>query len=75
MFFFLWLLFLLTISRDESFKWHVAVDLQILIVLEVRMLGLCELCRIWDDGENDEEPRGFVELINHWHFIFTSGCA
>jgi len=39
------------------------------------MLSPCELCRIWGDGENDEEPKGFVELINHWHFIFTSGCV
>jgi hypothetical protein len=26
------------------------------------MLGLCELCKIWVDDENDAEPRGFVEL-------------
>lgn len=70
MFCFLWFLFWLTIFRDESFKWHVDVDLQILVVLEVKMLGPCELCKICDDGENDEEPRGFVELINHWHFIW-----
>jgi hypothetical protein len=27
------------------------------------MLGPCELCKIWVDDENDEEPRGFVELV------------
>ncbi len=26
------------------------------------MLSPCELCKIWVDDENGEEPRGFVKL-------------
>jgi len=32
------------------------------------MFDLCVFCKIWVDDENDEEPRGFVELVCHWHF-------
>jgi hypothetical protein len=40
-----------------------------------RMLGPCELYRIWVDGENDEKHKEFVELGRHWHLILKRGCA
>jgi hypothetical protein len=51
------------VFTNECFKQLVALDFQISVVLEIRMLGPCELCKIWVDDVNDEEPRGFVELV------------
>ncbi len=51
------------VSSKECFKQLGALDLHISIMLEIRMLGLCELCKIWVDDVNDEEPRGYVELV------------
>jgi hypothetical protein len=53
----------------------VDLDLQIFSILESRMLGPCELYRIWVDSENDEKHKEFVELVRHWHLILKRGCA
>ncbi len=53
------------IFRYECFKQLVNLDFQIFVVLEIKMLSPCQLCKIWVDDENDEEPRGFVELTRY----------